>query len=77
MDASYASVRDNVKVLSVNNVFPSEETIRDGSYVIQRPYILVTRQDAPLSEAAQEFFNFATSSEVSELISSTGAVAVN
>ena len=75
--ASYASVRDNVKVLSVNNVFPSEETIRDGSYVIQRPYILVTRQDAPLSEAAQEFFNFATSSEVSELISSTGAVAVN
>ena len=75
--ASYASVKDSVKVLSVNNVFPSEETIRDGSYVIQRPYILVTRQDAPLSEAAQEFFNFATSSEVSELISSTGAVAVN
>ncbi len=75
--ASLASVADSVKALSVGGVAPSEDTVKDGSYPIQRPFVLVTRADAPLSEAAQAFFDFATSSNAAELISKAGAVAVS
>ena len=75
--ASLASVEDSVKALSVGGVAPSEDTVKDGSYPIQRPFVLVTKTDAPLSEAAQAFFDFATSSNAAELISKAGAVAVN
>ena len=75
--ASLASLKDTVRALSVGGVVPTEDTIRDGSYVIQRPFVLVTRSDTPLSDAAQAFFDFATSSDASELISDAGAVAAN
>ena len=39
----------------------TEETVPDGSYAIQRPFVLVTKTDAPLSTAAQAFFDYATS----------------
>ena len=73
--ASLASVKDSVKALSVNEVEPSEETVKDGSYVVQRPFVLVTKKDAELSAAAQAFFEFATSEDVVELISEAGVVA--
>ena len=75
--ASLSSVKDSVKALSVGGVAPSEETVKDGSYQIQRPFVLVTREDAQLSDAAQAFFDFATSPDASELIANAGAVAVN
>ncbi len=75
--ASLASVTDNVKALTVAGVAPTEDTVKDGSYVIQRPFVLVTKTDAPLSEAAQAFFDFATSSSAAELIAKEGAVAVH
>ncbi len=75
--ASLASVKDNVKAVSVDGTAPSEETVKSGSYVIQRPFVLVTKTDTPLSEAAQKFFDFATSEEASEYISSAGAVSAN
>ncbi len=74
--ASLASVKDTVKALSVGGVVPSEETVKDGSYVIQRPFVLVTKTDSSLSDAAQKFFDFATSSDANELISAAGAVPV-
>ena len=58
--ASLASVKDSVRALSVGGVAPSEDTVKDGSYVIQRPFVLVTKTDAPLSDTAQKFFDFAT-----------------
>jgi len=73
--ASLASVKDNVKAVSVGGVVPGEDTIKDGSYVVQRPFVLVTRSDAALSEAAQKFFDFITSDKAVELISSAGVVA--
>ena len=73
--ASLASVKDSVKALTVGGVASSEETVMDGSYVIQRPFVLVTKTDAALSEAAQLFFDYATSSEAREIISAAGAVA--
>ena len=75
--ASLASVKDTVRAVTVNGVAPSGATVKDGSYVIQRPFVLVTKTDAPLSEAAQKFFDFATSPDAAELISKAGAVAAN
>lgn len=75
--ASLASVKDSVKALSVGGVTPGEDTVKDGSYVIQRPFVLVTKDGTALSEAAQDFFNYITSANASEIISAAGAVAVN
>ena len=75
--ASLASVSDSVKALTVGGVAPTEDTVKDGSYVIQRPFVLVTKTDAKLSEAAQAFFDFATSADASDFISKAGAVAAN
>lgn len=75
--ASLASVKDTVRAVSVGGVTPTEDTVKDGSYVIQRPFILVTKTDTPLSETAQKFFDFAISPDAAPLISMAGAVAAN
>ena len=75
--ASLASIKDTVKALSVNGVVPSEKTVKDGSYAIQRPFVLVTVEGKALSECAQKFFEYITSSEAAGLISAAGAVAAN
>ena len=75
--ASLASVKDTVRAVTVGGVAPTEDTVKDGSYVIQRPFVLVTKTDTPLSEPAQKFFDFAISPDAAELISNAGAVAAN
>ena len=74
--ASLAAIKDSVKALSVNGVVPSGETVKDGSYLVQRPFVLVTRTDEALSADAQKFFDFATSADAAEIIAAAGAVAV-
>ena len=74
--ASLASVKDNVKALTVDGVSPTEATIKDSSYPIQRPFVLVTKSGAALSETAQSFFDFATSADASEVIAAAGCVPV-
>ena len=74
---SLSSVKDNVKAISVNGVAPSEATIKDGSYAVQRPFVLVTKEGVALSETAQAFFDYATSAEAREFISATGVVPAN
>ena len=75
--ASLAAVGDEVKAVSVGGVAPTEDTVKDGSYVVQRPFVLVTKEGTELSAAAQKFFDFATSSDANEMISAAGAVPVN
>ena len=75
--ASLASVKDTVKALTVGGVDPSEKTIKDGSYVVQRPFVLVTQKDAKLTESAQKFFDYITSEAANEIISSAGVVPAN
>ena len=75
--ASLASVKDSVKALSVGGVTPGEDSVRDGSYAVQRPFILVTRANEELSETAQRFFDFATSADANEIISAAGAVPLS
>ena len=74
--ASLAALQDSVKALTVGGVAPSEATVKDGSYVIQRPFVLVTKTGTQFSEVAQKFFDFATSAEANDLISKAGAVPV-
>ena len=74
---SLSSVKDTVKAISVNSVSPSEATIKDGSYPVQRPFVLVTKDGVELSETAQACFDFATSSAANEIISAAGVVPVN
>lgn len=74
--ASLASVKETVKALSVGGIVPTEETVKDGSYVVQRPFVLVTKSDRALSGTAQKFFDYITSSEAGGIISSAGAVPV-
>ena len=68
--------KDTVKALTVGGVACSEETVLDGSYAIQRPFVLVTKADSTLSAQAQAFFDFATSTDASDLIRTAGAVPV-
>ena len=68
--------KDTIKALTVGGVACTEETVLDGSYAIQRPFVLVTRTGEALSPAAQAFFDFATSSAANDLIKSAGAVPV-
>lgn len=67
---------DTVKILTVGGVAPSEETVLDGTYAIQRPFVFATRTDEALSDAAQAFFDWATSEDANSLIESAGAVPV-
>ncbi len=75
--ASLASVKDSVKALSVNGVTASEDTIKDGTYAIQRPFVLVTKEGVELSATAQKFFDYVTSSDANEIITAAGCVAAN
>ena len=75
--ASVASIKDTVKVLTVDGVEPNEETIKDGSYVVQRPFVLVTKTDVKLSDDAQKFFDYITSNEANKIISEAGVVPAN
>ncbi len=74
--ASLASVKDTVKALSVGGVAPTEATVSDGSYEVQRPFVLVTKSGTELSAAAQKFFDYATSTAANDVISAAGAVPV-
>lgn len=72
--ASLAAIKDSVKALTVNGVAPTEATVKDGTYLVQRPFVLVTKEGVSLSETAQKFFDFATSADAASIISAAGAV---
>ena len=74
--ASLAAIKDSVKALTVNGVAPTEATVKDGTYLVQRPFVLVTKEGVALSETAQKFFDFATSADAASIVSAAGAVPV-
>ena len=73
---SLSAVDDTVKALTVGGVAPSEATVLDGTYAIQRNFNFILSDSTELSEAAQAFVDWATSSEASDLIAGAGAVPV-
>ena len=68
--------KDTVKAVTVGGVACTEATVLDGSYAIQRPFVLVTKTGETLSPAAQAFFDYATSTAANDLIKAAGAVPV-
>ena len=75
--ASLASVKDTVKAVKVGGVTPSEETVKDGTYAIQRPFVLVTKEGVTLSKTAQAFFNYAVSKDANAVVIAAGVVPAN
>ena len=75
--ASLASVKDSVKALKVAGVTPSEETVKDGTYLIQRPFVLVTKEGVALIPVAQAFFDYATKGQANDIITASGVVPAN
>lgn len=75
--ASLSAVGDSVKALTVGGVEATETTVKDGSYVVQRPFVLVTKEGTKLSPAAQAFFDYALSADAASIIAAAGAVAAN
>ena len=73
-DASLSAVDESVTAVAVNGVTPSEETVADGSFAIQRPFVVVTVEGTELSPAAQAFLDYAMSDEVADIITAAGAV---
>lgn len=73
--ASLSAVNDTVKAVKVNGVDCTEETVRDGSYSLQRPFVMVTKEGTPLSPTAQAFLDYAMSDAAAEIIALAGAVA--
>ena len=74
--ASLAAIKDSVKALTVNGVAPTEATVKDGTYLVQRPFVLVTKEGTALSETAQKFFDVAISAPAASILSAAGAVPV-
>ena len=75
--ASLASVKDTVKAVKVGGVVPGEETVKDGTYAIQRPFVLVTMEGVTLGEAAQAFFDYAVSKDANPVVIAAGVVPAN
>ena len=75
--ASLASVKDTVKAVKVGGVTPSEETVKDGTYAIQRPFVLVTKEGVTLSETARAFFDYAVSKDANPVVIAAGVVPAN
>ena len=75
--ASLSAVGGTVKMVTVGGVECSEDTVKDGSYEVQRPFVFVTNKSVTLSEQAQAFFDFAISADAADLIRTAGAVPVN
>ena len=75
--ASLASVKDTVKAVNVEGVTPSEQSVKDGTYAIQRPFVLATKTDAKLNDVAQAFFDYVTSPDANAVITAAGVVPAN
>lgn len=75
--ASLSAVDETVKAVKVAGVECTEDTVKDGSYAIQRPFVMVTKDGTELSAAAQAFLDFAMSAEAAPIIAAAGAVSPN
>ena len=75
--ASLSAVDDTVKAVKVGGVACTEDTVKDGSYAIQRPFVMVTMEGVALSDAAQAFLDFAMSPDAASIIAAAGAVSAN
>lgn len=68
--------QEGIKAITVGGVACTENTVLDGTYAIQRPFVLVTKDGGELSVPAQAFFAYMTSADANDLIKAAGAVPI-
>lgn len=73
---SYGSLDDTVKAVSLDGVACTTENIMSGAYALQRPFVIVLKEGAALSAAAQGFYDYIMSAEAQALIASGGYISV-
>ena len=74
---SLSSVDDTLKALTVEGVAASTATVLDGSYKIQRPFVITTRT-AGLAEGsiAADFLSFLQSDDAQAIVEDEGLVSL-
>ena len=71
---SLGSVSDRIKAAKVDGVAPSSETVKDGSYPVARPFLLVTNGEE--NELVQDFLAYIASAEGQEIVTSKNYISV-
>ena len=71
---SLGSVNDTIKVVKVNGVAPSAETVLDGTYAIQRPFVIMTSSKVELTDVAADFLLYLKSDFVEEHAGAAGCI---
>ena len=76
--ASFGDLNDSVKTLALDEVTPSIETIKDGSYILQRPFVMATMGEvSEQNEAVQALFVYLKSDAGKQIVESVGLVTVD
>ncbi|MCL2366377.1 MAG: substrate-binding domain-containing protein [Oscillospiraceae bacterium] len=63
-----------IKVLSIDGVLPTADNMLNGTYAIQRPFIIGKNTEAGLTALAQDFVDFIFSAQGQEVVSDRGYV---
>lgn len=75
---SLDNVDDSVIAVSLDGVAPSEDTVKDGSYALQRPFVMATKGEvSEQSEAVKAVFDFINSEDGQAVIEAVGLVSPN
>lgn len=74
--ASDMGMADGLKLLSIDGVSPTDDTIRDGSYPIHTAYYAVMDAETPADSPTGILFNWLLSQEGQDLIAHEGYVSV-
>jgi phosphate transport system substrate-binding protein len=72
--ASVGSLNDTVKAIHVDGVAPTAENIKNGTYPVQRPFVIALNRDTEQSDATQDFINFIFSAEGQAVAESRGYI---
>ena len=68
-------IDDTVKTLSIDEVDPTVENIKGGSYLLSRPFVMATKGEiSEQNETVQALFDYLASDEGKALIESVGLI---
>ncbi len=74
--ASFEYINDTVSALVVENVEPTAENVKNGTYKVSRPFVLVTKEDT-LTEAGQVLIDFVLSEEGQQVVADNKLVPLD
>ena len=73
---SYGSLQSTVKAVSLDGIACTIENILNNSYALQRPFIIVLKENSKLSAAAQGFYDYIMSAEAQAVITGANYISV-